>query len=73
MTDYSPAFEAFWKAYPKRNGQKRGKKPAFKVWQALNKSEQTTALADVEKRNRNRDGKRGQGRQQQQQQQEQKQ
>jgi len=54
MGDYSPEYEAFWKAYPKRNGQKRGKKPSSREWDKLNKAEQVAALVDVEKRNRNR-------------------
>lgn len=52
MTDYSPDFEEFWKAYPKRNGQKVGKKPAFKVWATMKEGEKLLARQDVLKRNR---------------------
>jgi len=55
VTDYTDNFERFWKAYPKRNGQKRGKKPAFeKSWKKLTTDEKRAAYADVEKRNRHK-------------------
>ena len=50
--DYSPDFEAFWKAYPKRDGQKRGKPDAFKVWVKMSAAEKKAADTDVGKRNR---------------------
>lgn len=31
--DYSKGFESFWTAYPRRNGVKSGKAPAYKIWQ----------------------------------------
>ena len=33
---YPPAFELFWKTYPKRRGRKSGKKDALKEWQKIN-------------------------------------
>jgi hypothetical protein len=30
--EYHPLFEAWWKAYPKRNGKKQGKRKAFEAW-----------------------------------------
>jgi hypothetical protein len=30
---YTEAFNAFWEAYPRRNGVKQGKPAAFKAWQ----------------------------------------
>lgn len=55
MTDYSPEFEEFWKAYPKRHGEKRGKSPAYKkVWVKMSAAERHVAQVDVDKRNRQR-------------------
>jgi len=36
VRSFDPFFEIFWKEYPERNGQKRGKQKAFKEWKALN-------------------------------------
>ena len=52
MTDYTENYERFWQAYPKRNGRKVGKKPAFAQWKKLSREEKTAAFSDVEKRNR---------------------
>lgn len=52
MPDYSPEFESFWRDYPKRDGQKRGKAPAYKIWAKLSAAERHVASGDVQKRNR---------------------
>lgn len=52
MTDYTDNFERAWNVYPKRDGQRRGKAPAFKKWQALSADDKRAAFADIEKRNR---------------------
>ena len=49
--NYSDSFEKTWHLYPKRNGQKRGKAPAFKVWEKLNIEDQRAAYSDIRKRN----------------------
>ena len=36
---YSDLFEEFWTAYPSRNGQKQGKRPAYKSWCKVSKNE----------------------------------
>jgi len=52
VSDYTPEYEAFWEAYPKRDGRKQGKKPGFAQWQKLSAAEKRAAQVDVEKRNR---------------------
>lgn len=44
---YTPEFEQFWKAYPKRNGKKQGKFPAFKSFLKI-KTPLETLLAALE-------------------------
>lgn len=41
-------FEAFWKAYPRRDGQKVGKDAALKVWRRLPRVDQDAALDCVQ-------------------------
>ncbi len=54
MTDYDPEYiEKFYNPYPKRNGQKKGKAPAFRLWVKLKAAEKQLAINDVAKRNRN--------------------
>ena len=52
MTDYTASFETTWSAYPKRNGKKVGKLPAFKEWEKLSLEDQRAAYADIRDRNR---------------------
>lgn len=52
MSDYTDNYERFWEAYPKRNGRKVGKKPAFAQWNKLTTDQKRAAFSDVEKRNR---------------------
>jgi len=42
-----PAFENFWKAYPKRNGKKVGKAKTLKKWQGLDAEQKAEALHAV--------------------------
>ena len=50
-TDYSDSFEATWKIYPKRNGVKNGKKPAFMLWKKMSLKDQREAYDDIRRRN----------------------
>ena len=43
--DYTPEFEAFWKAYPPRDANH--KKPAFDSWRRLSADEQARALQSL--------------------------
>ena len=52
MSDYTDNFERAWEAYPKRNGRKVGKKPAFNQWKKMTAEERRAAFSDIEKRNR---------------------
>lgn len=52
MSEYTNDFELAWAAYPKRNGRKVGKKPAYAQWQKLTAEEKRIAFTDIEKRNR---------------------
>jgi len=52
LSDYTPEYQAFWEAYPKRDGRKQGKKPGFAQWQKLSVAERRAAQVDVDKRNR---------------------
>ncbi|MEE9158945.1 MAG: hypothetical protein V3U60_11225 [Gammaproteobacteria bacterium] len=52
MTDYPEAFESLWSVWPKRDGRKGKKFPAFKKWQALDSSQKAALLACTEKHNR---------------------
>ena len=51
MTDYDQSFLATWGIYPKRNGKKRGKKPASDQWVKLSLEEQRAAYLDIKARN----------------------
>lgn len=44
---YSDSFDQFWTAYPKRNGQRVGKKPAFAQWQKLADSDRENATTSL--------------------------
>lgn len=53
MTDYDPEYiDKFYDPYPKRNGQKKGKSPAFRIWVKMKAGEKLLAINDVAKRNR---------------------
>lgn len=52
MLEYDTGFEALWKIYPKRNGRKTKKHPAYKKWQPLEASDKAALRASVEKHNR---------------------
>ena len=44
FADHPPAFEMFWKAYPRRKGVKVGKGAAVRLWHKLKSAEQCEAL-----------------------------
>ncbi len=50
-TDYSQSFLATWAMYPKRNGQKRGKRASFVEWEKLTLEDQRAAYTDIKARN----------------------
>ena len=50
MTEYTDDFEKTWKLYPKRNGKRVGKKPAFDQWKKLNLEDRRAAYADIRDR-----------------------
>lgn len=50
MTEYTNDFEKTWKLYPKRNGKRVGKKPAFDQWKKLNLTDRRAAYADIRDR-----------------------
>ncbi len=52
MLEYEDSFEALWKIYPKRNGRKTKKHPAYKKWQPLEASDKAALRASVDKHNR---------------------
>lgn len=41
---YPPEFEVFWTAYPKRDGRKNGKEPAFTLWRKISAEEREPLL-----------------------------
>lgn len=43
FADHPPAFEEFWKAYPKRRGKRLGKQAARRLWLKLKAKEQCEA------------------------------
>lgn len=45
---YTPLFEQFWKAYPKRNGNKVGKQATLKLFLALNEEDHQSLLQATE-------------------------
>lgn len=49
--EYDQSFLATWGIYPKRNGQKRGKKQAFDEWKKIDLEDQRLAYADIKARN----------------------
>lgn len=53
MKDYDAAFEGLWNVYPKRNGKKTKKFPAYKKWLTLDADDKQSLRASVEKHNRN--------------------
>lgn len=52
MTDYDASFETLWSMYPKRNGRKTKKHPAYKKWQSLDSEQKAALRSSVEKHNR---------------------
>lgn len=53
MTAYTERFEQkVWLRYPKRNGKRSGKIPAFKQWKKLSESQKLHVIDQIEKRNR---------------------
>lgn len=51
LSEYTADFEATWVKYPKRDGRKVGKKPAFTVWQKMTVDDRRAAFADIRDRN----------------------
>lgn len=51
VTEYTQSFLATWGIYPKRNGQKRGKKQSLVQWEKLSLDDQRLAYADIKARN----------------------
>ena len=49
--EYTQSFLATWHIYPKRNGQKRGKMPSFKIWEKMELDDQRAAYQDIKRRN----------------------
>ena len=54
MTEYPEAFESLWSIWPKRDGRKGKKFPAFKKWQVLDNGQKAALFACTEKHNRQR-------------------
>lgn len=53
MTDYTERFEQrVWFRYPKRNGVRSGKKPAFERWKKLSEKQKLHVIDQIDKRNR---------------------
>lgn len=51
MTEYTSDFEATWAIYPKRDGKKTKKGPAFTAWKRLSIEQRRAVFADVRDRN----------------------
>lgn len=52
MPDYPSDFERVWNEYPKREGKRQGKYPAFKVWKKMSDGEKSAARERIDRMNR---------------------
>lgn len=52
MPDYPSDFERAWNEYPKRDGKRQGKFPAFKAWKKLSEAEKAAARERIDRMNR---------------------